>query len=40
MRLPATQAMLERHDVIIISSVSCIYGLGDKDSCLDMRYIW
>jgi len=36
MRLSATKAMLERRDAIIISSVSCIYGLGDKDSYLEM----
>lgn len=29
MRLSATRALLERKDVIIISSVSCIYSLGD-----------
>ncbi len=29
MRLSATQSLLTRNDVIIISSVSCIYGLGD-----------
>ena len=28
MRLSATRSLLERDDVIIISSVSCIYGLG------------
>jgi excinuclease ABC subunit B len=28
MRLSATRSLLEREDVIIISSVSCIYGLG------------
>ena len=28
LRLSATAAMSERKDVIIISSVSCIYGLG------------
>ncbi len=28
MRLSATRSLLERNDVIIISSVSCIYGLG------------
>ena len=28
MRLSATRSLLERQDVIIISSVSCIYGLG------------
>ncbi|MDT8372319.1 MAG: excinuclease ABC subunit UvrB, partial [Gammaproteobacteria bacterium] len=31
-----TKAMLERRDAIIVSSVSCIYGLGDKDSYLEM----
>lgn len=36
MRLSATKAMLERRDAIIVSSVSCIYGLGDKDSYLQM----
>ncbi len=29
LRLSATAALAERNDVIIISSVSCIYGLGD-----------
>jgi excinuclease ABC subunit B len=29
MRLSATRAILEREDTIIVSSVSCIYGLGD-----------
>lgn len=28
MRLSATRSLLEREDVIIVSSVSCIYGLG------------
>ena len=36
MRLSATKAMLERRDAIIVSSVSCIYGLGDKDAYLEM----
>ena len=31
LRHSATAAILERDDVIIISSVSCIYGLGDPD---------
>ncbi len=30
MRLSATKALLERKDVIIIASVSAIYGLGDR----------
>ncbi|MBL4799247.1 MAG: excinuclease ABC subunit UvrB [Oleispira sp.] len=36
MRLSATKSLLERRDVIIISSVSSIYGLGDPDSYLKM----
>ncbi len=36
MRLSATKAILERRDAIIVSSVSCIYGLGDKDAYLAM----
>ena len=31
LRHSATSAVLERRDVIIVSSVSCIYGLGDPD---------
>jgi len=36
MRLSATKALLERRDVIIIASVSAIYGLGAPDSYLKM----
>jgi excinuclease ABC subunit B len=36
MRLSATKALLERKDVIIIASVSAIYGLGDPDSYMKM----
>ena len=32
MRLSATRALFERRDVLIVSSVSCIYGLGSPDS--------
>lgn len=32
MRLSATRSLFERRDVIIIASVSCIYGLGDEDA--------
>jgi len=32
MRHSATAALLTRRDVIIVASVSCIYGLGDKNS--------
>src|SRR5471030_2294987 len=31
MRLSATKALLERPDVIVVASVSAIYGLGDPD---------
>lgn len=31
MRLSATKSLLERQDVIIVSSVSCIYGLGSPE---------
>ncbi len=30
LRLSATKALIERRDVIIVASVSCIYGLGQK----------
>ena len=36
MRLSATKALLEREDVIIIASVSAIYGLGDPNSYMQM----
>jgi excinuclease ABC subunit B len=36
MRLSATKALLERRDVIIVASVSAIYGLGDPESYLKM----
>jgi len=32
MRLSATKALMERRDVIIVATVSCIYGLGDPES--------
>lgn len=31
MRLSATKALLERRDVVVVASVSAIYGLGDPD---------
>ncbi|MCW5937677.1 MAG: excinuclease ABC subunit UvrB [Fimbriimonadaceae bacterium] len=31
LRHAATQAMLERRDVVVVASVSCIYGLGSPD---------
>jgi excinuclease ABC subunit B len=36
MRHSATQAVLERRDVIIVASVSCIYGLGSPDDYQQM----
>lgn len=32
LRLSATASLIERRDVIIISSVSCIYGLGEPEN--------
>lgn len=37
MRLAATHSLLTRNDVIIVASVSCIYGLGTADAYLKMR---
>lgn len=36
MRLSATKALIERRDVVIVSSVSAIYGLGDPESYMKM----
>lgn len=36
MRLSATKALMERDDVIIVATVSAIYGLGDPQSYLQM----
>jgi len=36
MRLSATKAVMERKDVIVVASVSAIYGLGDPDSYMKM----
>ena len=36
MRLSATKALLERHDAIIVATVSAIYGLGDPESYFRM----
>ncbi len=35
LRHAATQALLERRDIIVIASVSCIYGLGSPDTYVD-----
>ena len=39
LRHSATQAVLERRDVIIVASVSCIYGLGSPSSYRSMQ-VW
>jgi excinuclease ABC subunit B len=36
MRHSATHSLLTRRDVIIVASVSCIYGLGSPDAYLEM----
>ncbi len=36
MRHSATRSLLDRNDVIIVASVSCIYGLGSPESYRDM----
>jgi excinuclease ABC subunit B len=36
MRHASTKALLERNDVIVVASVSCIYGLGSPASYFDM----
>ena len=36
LRLSATASLLERRDVIVVSSVSCIYGLGDPEDFAKM----
>ncbi|MEX0961478.1 MAG: excinuclease ABC subunit UvrB [Simkaniaceae bacterium] len=39
MRHSATRSLIERDDVIIISSVSCIYGLGSPEHYRNMKLI-
>ena len=36
MRLSATKALMERRDVVVVATVSSIYGLGDPESYLKM----
>ena len=36
MRHSATSALIERKDVVVVSSVSCIYGLGDPEEYKNM----
>jgi len=38
MRLSATKAMLERDDVIVVATVSAIYGLGDPEAYHEMVF--
>ncbi|RKX81093.1 MAG: excinuclease ABC subunit B [Spirochaetes bacterium] len=37
MRLSATMSLMERRDVIIVATVSCIYGLGSTETYRDMK---
>ncbi|MDD4539189.1 MAG: excinuclease ABC subunit UvrB [Lentisphaeria bacterium] len=37
LRLAATGSLLERRDVIVVASVSCLYGLGSPEDFSDMR---
>ena len=37
LRHRATRSLVERRDVIIVASVSCIYGLGSKETYTDMK---
>jgi len=37
LRLSATAALLERRDVIVVATVSCIYGIGNPRDYRDMR---
>ena len=39
MRHSATAALIERKDVIVVSSVSCIYGIGDPEDSNSMRLL-
>ncbi len=39
MRHSATRALFERPDVIIVASVSCIYGIGSKESYQEMTLL-
>lgn len=38
LRHAATQSLLTRKDVIIVASVSCIYGIGDIDAYIDFAF--
>ncbi|KUK45265.1 MAG: excinuclease ABC subunit UvrB [Methanothrix sp.] len=38
MRLAATASLMSRQDVIVVASVSCIYGLGNPENFLEMGF--
>jgi excinuclease ABC subunit B len=38
MRLAATASLMSRRDVIVVASVSCIYGLGNPENFLEMGF--
>ena len=40
MRHAATHALFERRDVLIVASVSCIYGLGSPEAYHGMLLFW
>ncbi|HVP18495.1 MAG TPA: DEAD/DEAH box helicase family protein, partial [Spirochaetia bacterium] len=37
MRLSATTSLMERRDVVVVATVSCIYGLGNPEDYREMR---
>jgi excinuclease ABC subunit B len=39
LRLSATKSLLERPDVVIVATVSCIYGIGDPGDYQEMRLL-
>ncbi len=40
LRLRATSSLMEREDVVIVTSVSCIYGLGDPQAYRSLMLTW
>ena len=38
LRLKATSSLMERRDVVVVASVSCIYGLGQPDDYKDLLF--
>ena len=39
LRLSATKSLLEKNDVVIVATVSCIYGIGDPGDYQEMRLL-